>query len=539
MVSATELLKQGRRDEFWQRYCGFFDLTSAEFVAIQERLLIEQLQLLSGSKLGRQLVGGVVPRTLNDFRRVVPFTTYDSYVPHLTEQREDMLAVKPTCWARTSGTTGDSCKWVPISPEHYKRLARSLMTALTLAGAKSKGDVIVEEGSRLLYVAAPPPFITGITMRAVNDEFPLRFIPPVDEAEKLPFQERVQKGFAESVGSGLDYFAGLASILMRIGDAFTQGSRQMKFSATMLQPSVISRLLTALVKSKLEGRGMLPKDIWQPKGIIAGGMDLDVYREPIRKLWGQSPLELYGCTEFGTVAVQAWGIRKPGLTLVPDSAFWEFLPENEYATWRTNPAYRPETLLLNELKPGRYVLVGTSLSGGAFVRYVIGDLIRVLSPKNEELGIDLPQIAVESRADSTINLGSMVVLTERSIWEAIGHADLRLINWVAQKEDAADGHPPVVAIYGELDAADPTQLSTSLHEALIETNEDYAGAYEIMRINPIKVKRLTPGTLAAFMEEKQAEGADPGRLKPPRLQPPPEVFNRLLAISARLDRNGK
>ena len=29
MVSSAELLKQGRRDEFWQRYCGFFDLTSA------------------------------------------------------------------------------------------------------------------------------------------------------------------------------------------------------------------------------------------------------------------------------------------------------------------------------------------------------------------------------------------------------------------------------------------------------------------------------------------------------------------------------
>ena len=147
MVSSAELLKQGRRDEFWQRYCGFFDLTIAEFMAIQERLLIEQLRTLNDSKLGRQIVGGEVPRTLNDFRRVVPFTTYDSYIPYLTEQREDMLAVKPTCWARTSGTTGNFPKWVPVSPEHYKQLARTLMTFLTLAGAKSKGDVIVEEGS--------------------------------------------------------------------------------------------------------------------------------------------------------------------------------------------------------------------------------------------------------------------------------------------------------------------------------------------------------------------------------------------------------
>ena len=97
---------------------------------------------------------------------------------------------------------------------------------------------------------------------------------PVDEAEKLSFQERVQKGFAESMGTGLDYFAGIASILMRIGDAFTQGSRQMKLSSAMLQPAVVSRLLTALVKSKMEGRGLLPKDIWQPKGIVASGMDV-------------------------------------------------------------------------------------------------------------------------------------------------------------------------------------------------------------------------------------------------------------------------
>jgi hypothetical protein len=60
-----------------------------------------------------------------------------------------------------------------------------------------------------------------------------------------------------------------------------------------------------------------------------------------------------------------------------------------------------------------------------------------------------------------------------------------------------------------------------------------------MRVNPVRVKKLTPGTLLAYTAEKQAEGADPGHLKPPRLQPPPEVLDRLLAISARLDQYGK
>ena len=54
-------------------------------------------------------------------------------------------------------------------------------------------------------------------------------------------------------------------------------------------------------------------------------------------------------------------------------------------------------------------------------------------------------------------------------------------------------------------------MSTTLHEALIETNEEYASFYEIMRTNPLRVKRFTPGTFVAYMEERQAEGAEPGQ----------------------------
>ena len=118
-------------------------------------------------------------------------------------------------------------------------------------------------------------------------------------------------------------------------------------------------------------------------------------------------------------------------------------------------------------------------------------------------------------------------------------ADLKLVDWVARKESDSDSNLPFLAIYAELDDVNPTQLSTTLHEALIETNEEYASFYEIMHTNPLRVKGFTPGTFVAYMEEKQAEGADPGQLKPPRLQPPPEVLDRLLAISARLSRNGK
>lgn len=47
MATAAELLRQGRRDEVWRKYCGFIDLSLEGFMEIQERLLMEQTDLLS------------------------------------------------------------------------------------------------------------------------------------------------------------------------------------------------------------------------------------------------------------------------------------------------------------------------------------------------------------------------------------------------------------------------------------------------------------------------------------------------------------
>ena len=86
--------------------------------------------------------------------------------------------------------------------------------------------------------------------------------------------------------------------------------------------------------SKLSGRDVLPKDIWRPKGIVASGMDVQVYTQRIKALWGRDPLEAYACTEFGSMAYQAWGEKRRGLTFVPDGAFWEFMPAADYHLWR-------------------------------------------------------------------------------------------------------------------------------------------------------------------------------------------------------------
>jgi len=83
MTSAAELLRQGRRDEVWAKYCGFLDLTIVEFMELQQRLLMEQIHLLGKSGLGHQLLGERLPSLVEDFRKMVPLTTYRDYLPFL------------------------------------------------------------------------------------------------------------------------------------------------------------------------------------------------------------------------------------------------------------------------------------------------------------------------------------------------------------------------------------------------------------------------------------------------------------------------
>jgi len=59
MSTLEELLRQGKNEEVWQKCCGFIDLSLADFMRIQKRLLLEQLELLKNCHLGSY--GGRVP----------------------------------------------------------------------------------------------------------------------------------------------------------------------------------------------------------------------------------------------------------------------------------------------------------------------------------------------------------------------------------------------------------------------------------------------------------------------------------------------
>ena len=69
-------LKKLGHEQLWQEYCGFVDMSLSEYMYTQRRLLEEQLTMWCNSGLGRQMLRGAQPRSIEELRAVLPLTSY-------------------------------------------------------------------------------------------------------------------------------------------------------------------------------------------------------------------------------------------------------------------------------------------------------------------------------------------------------------------------------------------------------------------------------------------------------------------------------
>jgi len=528
MSNLHELLQRGQKQEVWTKYCGFLDLNVDEFMEIQNRLLIEQIDLLHQSGLGRKLLGKIAPRDTVEFRQNVPMTTYEDYVDALDEKKTDDLPAGSYVWARTSGKTGQyAAKWAPYSERMYKRLGDVAVGAMLISSCARKGDVRIEPGEVMLLAAAPPPYISGILAQAIDDLGLVKFVPSIEKGEKMEFSERINEGFNLAMASGLDFFYGLASVLAKIGERFESGSSSSGFSTRMLNPNILFRLARGMIIASLAKRRMLPKDIWKVKGVITGGSDNSVYRDKIEHYWGRRPLEAYACTEGSIMAFQNWDIK--GMTFYPDCDFLEFIPFEEHLRNKQDPGYTPQTRLLNDLDKGIYEIVFTNLMGGVFTRYRVGDLFEVTALQDEEAGINLPQFRFYSRCDDLIDLGGFARLNERAIWSAIEVCGHPYEDWFARKE-VVNGEI-MLHLYIEFKDPDKLQINdiTSLvNQELKSIVPDVEDMENMLERSRLKITPLPPGTWARYMEEQRRAGAELAHIKPPHIQPSDEVVRRIM-----------
>jgi hypothetical protein len=517
-------------DRVWRKYCGFLDLTLPQFMSIQESLLLQQLEKVTQCPLGKKLIGNRTPTSIDAFRRLVPLTTYQDYLPELEPGNERALPEEPNIWAHTSGTSG-TFKRVPYTLEAYNRSLDNLMSALILACSKQRGQSSIMEGDRVLFNVAPAPYLSGILASGASQIFNLRPIMSPDMHDGMDFKEKVTRGFELSLRTGMDILVAMTSVLVKTGHDFNRLSRNRKVSKHVLHPGELFRLLRAFLRSKLENRSILPKDLWPVKAIIGWGIDTSIYRDLVYKYWGAYPYEFHACTEAGMIAVQNWS--RKGMTFIPHSNFFEFIPETEWLKSRSDVFYEPRTVLLSEVKPGeRYEIVITSFHGMPFIRYRLGHLIRITALADEEAQVYLPQMVFETRSDDLIDIAGFTRISEKTVTQAIASTGVDYEDWLIRKE--INQGKPTLHLYIELNHDYQTaDLSSVLHSELMKTDQGYHDLAVMMEVQPLEVTVLRPGTFKDYYQARQEMGTELAQRRPPRMNASDDIMQELISLGSK------
>jgi len=504
-MNFQEQFKYKTKKEIWDEYCGFLDLSIEEFMEIQNRLMLEQLTIWKKSQLGQSLLKNTPAiSNLKDFRRNFKLTTYKDYADLLLTKNDDILPSKAVIWIMTTWEGGiHPIKVAPYSANMIESFKDNVFACMILASSSAKYEYDVVPDSTFLYGLAPLPYATGLLPRALSMNIDIKFLPNVEEAEKMSFKERNKLGFKLGLKEGIDYFFGLGSVAYYISKSFadlaTSKSSQ-HHSKISISKRIAFRYLKAKKTCKKEERDLEPKDIFKLKGFMVTGTDMDCYKDELTRLWGIKPLEVFAGTEPTCIGCEDY--NRNGLYFFPDACFYEFIKEEDMLKCIDDESYNPKTYLFNEVEVNQiYELVISVLKGGAFMRYRVKDLYRCVG-KNDK---GLPRFKYIDRALDIIDIAGFTRITQKLIDNVIKLSNLPIKNYVAIKE--YKDKKPFLHMYIEIkeeSLINQAILSKVLRDHLSiyfkYLDTDYQDLKKILGIDPLKITILKCHTFEHYQQ---------------------------------------
>ena len=503
-----EKLHEYSKEEIWEEYCGFLTLSKEGFMDIQKRLLMEQIELWSSCGLGQSILKGKHPRTIEEFREMVPLTTYEDYAPTLLSKQTGDLPGEPVLWVQTTWEGGvHPIKVAPYTKGMLDTFKHNVMSCLILATSRKKGDFDISVTDHMLYALAPLPYVTGLLPLLFKDEIDIEFLPSVRDAVNMSFKERNVQGFKLGMKKGIEYFFGLGSVLYYVSQSITSmplgRKKSLKDRLSSISPKMMARYMVAKKKCRKENRELLPKDLFQLKGFMCAGTDNRCYKEDLERMWGSPPMEIFAGTESTCIGCETWS--REGVYFLPDACFYEFIPENELDKNLADPEYQPRTILWDEVVPGGvYEIVLTVLKGGAFARYRIGDMFRCTGIGSQLENNQIPRFQYIDRVPQVIDIAGFTRITENSINQAIELSSLPIAAWTAKKE-FTDNNRPYLHLYVELErdnlagsAVSIRILQDQLGIYFRYLDQDYEDLKKILGVDPLKITLLKCGTFETY-----------------------------------------
>ncbi len=442
----------------------------------------------------------------DEFRARVPLQDYEDVKPFIQRLRkgeQNLLWPTDVRWfAKSSGTTGDRSKFIPVSREaledcHYKG-GKDLIALHYQQFPESKlyqGMSLVVGGSsniEQLRADAYSGDLSAIIIRNLPMWVEVRRTPVIETALMENWEEKIERMALETMREDVRAIAGVPSWTLVL----------------------LKRILEISGKKNI-------LEVWPNLELFMhGGVSFRPYRAQFEALI-PSPtmnyLESYNASE-GSFAIQDRHGADDMLLMLDYGIFYEFMPLEELGK------EKPRTLLVHEVEKDVPYAIIISTNGGLW-RYMPGDTVRFTSVRPY-------RIQVSGRTRSFINAFGEELIVEnadRGIEAACAATGAVVSEYTAapvyMDETARGGHE--WAIEFSTAPNDIARFVLTLDDTMRSVNSDYdAKRRGDMALRPPLVHVLQPGTFYAWMKQRGKLG---GQNKVPRLSNERTIIESLLA----------
>ncbi len=433
-------------------------------------------------------------RSYRQFVRRVPIQDYETLRPYIHRmmagERDVLWNGRVRHFSKSSGTTGDKSKFIPVSQENFRSCHRGGAWDATALFYRERPDAALFQRKSLLM---------GGSLKRTG-RFPYTYVGDVSAVmiSQMPFIAR--PFFTPDFETAL-----MEDFEEKIDRMAERCSRE---DVVML--GGVPTWTVVLFRKMLErtGRSHI-LDIWPNlQAYIHGGVSFTPYRDQFRSfLPGRqvSYQEIYNASE-GFFAIQD-DLSTPDLLLLPDNGvFYEFMPISEWSS------PQPRAIPLGEVELGKDYAVVITTNAGLW-RYTIGDTVTFTS-------LAPYRIRITGRTRQFVNAFGeevMVYNTDRALSEVCKATDTIALEYTVApiyfKDSGKGGHEWLVEF--EKEPTDLPAFARLLDEHLQRNNSDYeAKRYRDLAMEPLRLRAIPPGTFHNWLKKKGKYG---GQHKVPRL----------------------
>lgn len=460
--------------------------------------------------------------TIRSFKQTVPIHEYEDLKPYITRimnGEQNLLWNTPVYWfAKSSGTTSDKSKFIPISEEsledcHYKA-AKDVLTMYYNFNPDSElltGKGLVIGGSH--------------TINPVNDEAQFGDLSAV-LLQNTPFWGHWLRT------------PDLSIALMDEWESKIEKLAESTIKENVTSISGVPTWTLVLFKRIIEITGKKTMaEVWPSLELyMHGGVSFTPYREQFKKLIGKDIhyLEMYNASEgfFAAQSQPRHSGEHPGddgmLLFLDHGIFYEFMPASEYGK------KEPNTIGLEDVEIGKNYAIIISTNGGLW-RYQLGDTIQFTSLKPF-------RIKVSGRLKHFINAFGEEIIVDNSD-QAIAIASEKtgaIVNdYTAAPvyfSDSSNGaHEWLVEF--EKEPIDINKFTDELDTALKSINSDYeAKRHKDIALGKPVVHVMKRGIFTEWLRSKGKLG---GQHKVPRLSNERKLIEEILLLNRTTERTSE